>query len=96
MQPQNVKKLLTQKLKDSLQTTQVFYQGLNEEERSRLGELKNWQARDIVIHFIEWNKLLNKALRAILNQETPHLEEDYWPIMTKCTWINMSNPGKTL
>jgi tetratricopeptide (TPR) repeat protein len=77
MQPQNVKKILIQKLKDSLQTTQVFYQGLNEEERSRLGELKNWQARDIVIHFIEWNKLLNKALRAILNQETPHLEEDY-------------------
>jgi tetratricopeptide (TPR) repeat protein len=77
MQPQNVNKLLTKKLKDSIQTIQAFYEGLNEEERSRPGELKSWQARDIVIHFNEWNKLLNQALRAILNQETPHLEEDY-------------------
>ena len=77
MRPENVKNILTNKLKDSLQTTQTFYQSLNEEERSRLGELKNWQARDIVIHFNEWNKLLNQALRAILNQDNPHLEEDY-------------------
>jgi tetratricopeptide (TPR) repeat protein len=77
MQLDQVKPLLISILKDSKQSIDIFYQSLSEEERARPGSLKEWQAKDIVIHGTEWCKLLNQALLDIQQGNTPYLEEDY-------------------
>ena len=77
MQVEQIKPALIEKLKDTRKSIDAFYASLTQEERDRPGTLKEWQARDIVIHGNEWCKMLNRTLLDIQQGNEPHLEEDY-------------------
>ena len=71
------KSIVLELLDESKQAILDFYDNLSEEEKNRKAELKEWQAREYVIHGLSWDKQLNQALEDIQAGKTPHIENDY-------------------
>ncbi|MBI9050667.1 MAG: DinB family protein [Anaerolineaceae bacterium] len=77
MQPDKVKPILNNILKDSRKAIYDFYDNLSDEERHRASELKAWQARENIIHGLSWCEMFNQAMIDIQQGKTPTIEKDY-------------------
>ena len=73
----SIKPMIVDILNDSKQAILDFYNELSDEERNRKAELKNWQAKEIIIHNMAWCKLFNQALVDIKANKEPRIESNY-------------------
>jgi hypothetical protein len=59
------------------QEEQAFVEGLSDEERSTVGTLEQWSAKDVIAHIAAWKERMARNLAAVARGEPVSRVDDY-------------------
>ncbi len=68
---------LLELLEKAYEEEKAYVVGLTEEERSRVGTLEQWSAKEVIAHNAAWKKRMAENLLAVSQGRAPQRTEDY-------------------
>lgn len=71
------KRKLLELLEQAYEEEKAYIAGLTEEERSQVGTLEQWSAKDVIAHTAVWKKRMAENLLAVSQGRAPKRTEDY-------------------